>query len=115
MQNLFLLWFIAALAACPLVAQQPAPTTPTPPVTAGKPPSKPAPAQPPGDPFIRQPNPPSAPVPASESKSAVSPNTLLITIETWALSQGDFAELLEGPANERAPYDRLEALAKEGK
>lgn len=37
------------------------------------------------------------------------------TVETWSLSQADYAALLDDSPHERAPYDHLEELAKAGK
>ncbi len=85
------------------------------PAAAPQPPAKPAPAPPPGDPFVRDPKAPKPPVPPAKPEPPEPVINLLTTVETWALSQVDFAALLDGPANERAPYDRLEALAKAGK
>lgn len=55
------------------------------------------------------------PTPAAAEKAPAAPFNLLTTVETWTLSKYDFAALLDGPADARAPYDRLEALARAGK
>ena len=88
--NQFLPMFLVAFGAvCSLAAQETKPAVPPTPAAAEKAPAAP--------------EPPTAPV------------NLLATVETWTLSKTDFAALLDGPADERAPYDRLEALAKAGK
>jgi hypothetical protein len=97
-----------AAPAAPTVPARPVPAVP-------KAPAKPASPVSANDPFVRRPNSPKEPEPITESNSPVRPGTLLITVETWALSQADCAALLDGPANDRAPYDRLETMAKEGK
>ncbi len=117
MTKLLLPSFLAVCGAVSsLAAQQAAPGTPAAPVAAvrAKPTAKPAPATPPGDPFVRGTDTAkAAPAPAAPAPVSL-PKNLLVTVETWSLSEADFIALLDGPANGRAPYDRLEELAKAG-
>ncbi|HEX8312421.1 MAG TPA: hypothetical protein VF614_13955 [Chthoniobacteraceae bacterium] len=59
----------------------------------------------------RAPKPPGAP--AAEAPD--NPINLLTTVETWALSQSDFAALLNTPSDDAAFYNGIETLAKTGK
>lgn len=93
--------------ATPLAATRPSPPPPAE--------QRPSPGAPPADdPFVRAAR---APKKAPEPPPAAVPPAvnLLATVETWAVSQEDFAELLDGPASEGAPYGRLEELAKAGR
>ena len=93
-------------ASSSIRGQTPAPPAKTPAST---------PVSPPSDPFVRDPQgaQPRASAGAIDPRSL--PVNLLAVLETWSLNQNDFLTLLEGSANERAPYDRLEELAKAGK
>ncbi len=102
---------LAALAAFSTLAAKDA----APPSLRPKPPVKAAPATPPADAIVRAPDAPQTPPPPAASEPPAAPVNLLTTVETWALSQDDFVAILDGSANESAPYDRLEALAKAGK
>jgi Bacterial type II and III secretion system protein len=116
MTKLLLPSLLAALGAFSTLTAQDAPRAVPAAADPTVAPAKPAPATPPGDPFVRDlraPKPP-APAPAPAPAPVEAPVNLLTTVETWALSQADFATLLDGPADGRAPYDRLEALAKAG-
>ena len=99
----------AAGFAVTAIAQNPAPAKPTAPQATNAAPA----VAPSADPFVRNPSAKPAATPAKEPEPP--PVNILTTLETWSLSQADFAALLDGPADERAPVDRLEALAKAGK
>jgi len=105
-----LLFTLAAQDAAPPAAVPPKPANP-----AGAPKPPLTPAAPPSDPFIRDPAAQKPPKPPARAEAARDAVNLLTTIETWSLSQADFAAILDGPADERAPYDQLEELAKAGK
>ncbi len=105
-----------SLTALALFAQETPPVLPrapqtTPPATT---PSAAAPVAPPSDPFVRSPGAPKKSEVAAPP-AAVAPVNLLTTLETWSLSQTDFVAILDGPADDGAPYARIEELAKTGK
>ncbi len=107
---------LAALIGTALcaIAQQPAPSAPSavnPNAQAAPPAGAPP---PPADPFVRDPRSAKAPG-AAPADQAVSPVNLLITVETWSISQGDFLAIMELPSAQDAPYARFEELAKAGK
>lgn len=99
----------AAGFAVTATAQNPAPAKPTAPQATNAAPA----AVPSADPFVR--NPSAKPAATTPKEPEPPPVNILTTLETWSLSQADFAALLDGPADERAPVDRLEALAGAGK
>jgi hypothetical protein len=91
---------VAILTAAAQPATAPKAATPAPP--------------PPADPFVqdpRAPKPPQGPV----AEAPVNPINLLTTVETWALSQSDFAALLKHPSDDPAFYNGIETLSKTGK
>ncbi len=112
--NRFLLTSLLAIfpATFSLVGQQPAPNaapaapeTPAPPVT-----KKPGTPGAPGDPFVREARTqPNAPLSASGVANVFT------SVETWSLSQSDFTAYLDELGSDTTRYERLEALAKDGK
>jgi len=112
---------VACSAVSPLQGQAPPspPKVGTPPAQAPATPVQPPPAavQPPrpADPFVRESGAQKSANPPGVPNAALPAINLFTTVETWSLSQADYAALLDGSPHERAPYDRLEELAKAGK